>query len=217
MHLYTRHSFYETDDKLTLEIFDKGVDPEQVKIEFQPRAVSLLYCNPSKCVCWASNKFTYENGETKKLVLQPLKGEIDPEASTYTIGKVKVEIKFAKRAAFRWGSLTGDSPDSMSNYAYIYSIYKVLIVLLLQFYPPSRHHLLLLSSHLRISRGLSTKTGKRSQLRSCHLRKRRIPRMTRMSLVIRPWMASSSNSLVMRMRTLSARWWRATTRAAGRP
>ena len=34
-----RHEFYETEDKLTLSIFDKGADPEQVKVSFEPRKV----------------------------------------------------------------------------------------------------------------------------------------------------------------------------------
>ncbi|KAJ8489799.1 hypothetical protein ONZ51_g2710 [Trametes cubensis] len=87
-----RHEFYETDEKLTLSIFDKGADPEQVKITFEPR------------------KFSYVNGE-KTLVLEPLRGQIDPSKSDYTVGKVKVEVRFAKMAHGRWGALVGDSPD----------------------------------------------------------------------------------------------------------
>lgn len=40
----TRHAFYETDEKLTLEIFDKGVDPAQISVVFKSRSVSALYC-----------------------------------------------------------------------------------------------------------------------------------------------------------------------------
>lgn len=36
-----RHEFYETDERLTLSIFDKGADPEQVKINIEPRRVGL--------------------------------------------------------------------------------------------------------------------------------------------------------------------------------
>jgi len=36
-----RYEFYETEDKLTLSIFDKGVDPADVQIKFEPRAVSF--------------------------------------------------------------------------------------------------------------------------------------------------------------------------------
>lgn len=35
-----RHEFYETDEKLTLSVFDKGADPAQVKVTFEPRSVS---------------------------------------------------------------------------------------------------------------------------------------------------------------------------------
>ena len=58
-------------------------------------------------------QFTYQNGATKRLVLRPLKGEIEPSASSFTIGKVKVEVKFAKRGLGRWTALVGDMPDSM--------------------------------------------------------------------------------------------------------
>ncbi|KAA1471515.1 SGS-domain-containing protein [Dentipellis sp. KUC8613] len=90
-----RHEFYETDEKLTLTIFDRGADPAQVSVKFEPRS------------------FVYENGD-KKLELQPLKGQIDPEKSSYAVGKVKVEIRFAKAVLGRWGALEGDSPDPLT-------------------------------------------------------------------------------------------------------
>ena len=55
-------------------------------------------------------QFTYKNGE-KELVLEPLKGQIDPEKSEYTVGKVKVEVRLHKMVLGRWGVLVGDSPD----------------------------------------------------------------------------------------------------------
>lgn len=55
----------------------------------------------------------YQNGD-KVLSLQPLKGQIDPTKSDYTVGKVKVEIRLAKMAQGRWGALVGDAPDRMS-------------------------------------------------------------------------------------------------------
>ncbi|PCH33675.1 SGS-domain-containing protein [Wolfiporia cocos MD-104 SS10] len=92
-----RHEFYETDEKLTLSVFDKGADPAQVSVTFRPRS------------------FTYENGD-KKLVLEPLKGQIDPEKSDYTVGKVKVEVRLVKVAPGRWSALIGDSPDPLSPF-----------------------------------------------------------------------------------------------------
>jgi suppressor of G2 allele of SKP1 len=47
----------------------------------------------------------------KQLVLQPLKGQINPDASEFTVGKVKVEIRLEKMAPGRWKELVGDSPD----------------------------------------------------------------------------------------------------------
>ncbi|KIK07018.1 hypothetical protein K443DRAFT_2794 [Laccaria amethystina LaAM-08-1] len=94
-----RHEFYESDDRVVLSVFDRGADPAQVTVTFEPR------------------KFTYVHGE-KSLILEPLKGQIDPDASNYTVGKVKVEIRLAKRAQGRWGSLVGDSPDPLANTSY---------------------------------------------------------------------------------------------------
>ncbi|TFK57101.1 SGS-domain-containing protein [Heliocybe sulcata] len=93
-----RHEFYETEDKVIISVFDKGADPEQVSVKFEPR------------------KLSYKNGE-KELVLEPLRSQIDPEASSYTVGKVKVEIRVAKIAQGRWGQLTGDTPDPLASYA----------------------------------------------------------------------------------------------------
>lgn len=50
------------------------------------------------------------NGD-KSLVLEPLKGQIDPDASNFMVGKVKVEITLVKLAAGRWNALVGDQPD----------------------------------------------------------------------------------------------------------
>jgi suppressor of G2 allele of SKP1 len=55
-------------------------------------------------------QFIYTNGE-KSLVLEPLKGQIDPDASDFTVGKVKVEVRLIKRAQGRWGDIVGDAPD----------------------------------------------------------------------------------------------------------
>lgn len=59
-------------------------------------------------------QLTYQNGE-KQLVLQPLKGQIDPEGCDYTVGKVKVEVRLKKMAATRWSALVSDIPDGMRN------------------------------------------------------------------------------------------------------
>jgi len=76
--------------QVTISVFDKGADPEQVSVEF------------------TGTTLTYENGE-KKLVLDPLTGNIDPESSSFTVGKVKVEIRLKKKAPGRWVKLFKDS------------------------------------------------------------------------------------------------------------
>lgn len=71
-------------------MFDKGADPEQVSVKFTPSSVSLKRYN-IPFLYSSLLQLHYENGE-KRLVLEPLTGEIDPEASNYTVGKVKVEV-----------------------------------------------------------------------------------------------------------------------------
>jgi len=92
----TRHEFYETDERLILTVFDRGADPAHINVDFQPRRI------------------IYENGE-KILDIQPLKGQIDPEKSSFVVGKVKVEIRLVKVAQGRWGGLIGDAPDPLAN------------------------------------------------------------------------------------------------------
>ncbi|KAF5314121.1 hypothetical protein D9611_006788 [Ephemerocybe angulata] len=91
-----RHEFYETDEKLTLSIFERNADPEQVSIKFEDR------------------KFSFTYGD-KSLVLEPLKGQIIPDQSDYSVGKVKIEVRLVKAIGGRWGALVGDSPDPLTN------------------------------------------------------------------------------------------------------
>lgn len=37
-----RHEFYETDERVTLSVFDKSADPAQVVVNFEPRKVGDL-------------------------------------------------------------------------------------------------------------------------------------------------------------------------------
>jgi len=49
------------------------------------------------------------------LTLSPLKGEIDPAASTYTVSKVKVEVRLQKKAEGRWGKLVKTSDNDRES------------------------------------------------------------------------------------------------------
>jgi suppressor of G2 allele of SKP1 len=120
---HTRHEFYETDERLTLTVFDRGADPAQINVKFQSRSVC------SKCVNRYINnpnklfkQILYENGENI-LDFQPLKGQIDPEKSSFVVGKVKVEIRLAKVAHGRWGGLIGDAPDRTSICTQVHTIW----------------------------------------------------------------------------------------------
>jgi len=59
----------------------------------------------------------YEHEETK-LVLEPLKGVVNPDESTYSVGKVKTEIRLVKsiESQGRWGKLVKDpaAPEGRS-------------------------------------------------------------------------------------------------------
>ncbi|KAL0581632.1 Cochaperone protein [Marasmius crinis-equi] len=93
-----RHEYYETDERVTVSVFDRNADPAQVSVQFEDR------------------KVTYTNGD-KVLVLAPLKGTVKPDACEYTVGKVKVELRLSKVMLGRWGGLIGDSPDPLANSA----------------------------------------------------------------------------------------------------
>jgi len=65
-------------------------------------------------VSFEPRKLSYSNGDSI-LVLQPLKGQIDPSASSYRVLSVKVEIRLKKMAPGRWGELVGSSPDPLAS------------------------------------------------------------------------------------------------------
>lgn len=45
--VFPRHEFYETDEVLTLSIFDRGADPTQVNVNFEDRRVHFCSFDPS--------------------------------------------------------------------------------------------------------------------------------------------------------------------------
>ena len=132
--LIPRHEFYETDEKLILTIFDRGADPAQVNVKFEPRSVRLS-------TSWLRGldpffQILYENGD-KSLHCHPLKGQIDPEQSSFVVGKIKVELRLVKAAQGRWGGLIGDAPDRTSHANYCFPCYA--------------HSLLALANSARVS------------------------------------------------------------------
>ncbi|KAF8708389.1 SGS protein, partial [Rhizoctonia solani] len=88
-----RHEFYETDDRLTLSVFVRNANPDQVSVKFTNDSVDFSYGD-------------------QHLYLSPLRAGIDPAQSGYRVGKVKVEIWLAKLVHGRWGTLvsSGSAP-----------------------------------------------------------------------------------------------------------
>ncbi|TFY62913.1 hypothetical protein EVJ58_g3552 [Rhodofomes roseus] len=113
-----RHEFYETDERLTISVFDKGADPAQVAVSFEPRSVSLRRAPEPMSRAFrpltpaVAPQLSYENGD-KRLQLAPLKGQIDPSKSDYTVGKVKIEIRLAKIVRRSTASLRDSSCSAM--------------------------------------------------------------------------------------------------------
>ncbi|CAE6462902.1 unnamed protein product [Rhizoctonia solani] len=87
-----RHEFYETDDKLTLSVFVRNANPDEVNIKF------------------TNNSFDFVYGDNQ-LHLEPLRAGIDPAQSGYRVGKVKVEIWLAKLVHGRWGTLLSSGAE----------------------------------------------------------------------------------------------------------
>ncbi|KAB5594707.1 Protein SGT1 [Ceratobasidium theobromae] len=87
-----RHEFYETDDRLTLSVFVRNANPDDVSVKFTNQSVDFSY------------------GDTA-LHLTPLRAGIDPEKSGFRVGKVKVEIWLSKLVHGRWGKLLGNNSE----------------------------------------------------------------------------------------------------------
>ncbi|CAE6425338.1 unnamed protein product [Rhizoctonia solani] len=87
-----RHEFYETDDKLTLSVFVRNANPDEVNVKFTNDSVDFSY-------------------NDQRLLLEPLRAGIDPAQSGYRVGKVKVEIWLAKLVHGRWGTLLSSGSE----------------------------------------------------------------------------------------------------------
>lgn len=61
--IWSRHEFYETDEKLTLSIFDRGADPNQVSVTFQPRKVIHPYWHQDLLIHHAIAVYLYKRRE----------------------------------------------------------------------------------------------------------------------------------------------------------
>lgn len=53
-----RHEFYESDERVVLSVFDRGADPAQVTVTFEPRKVIFsisLHLRPNKLIIYYSS------------------------------------------------------------------------------------------------------------------------------------------------------------------
>ena len=57
--------------------------------------------------------------------MDPLKGDVIPDSSDFTVGKVKVEVRLSKalHAQGRWGKLLGDPTDADGKYYAFTALY----------------------------------------------------------------------------------------------
>ncbi|ELU41715.1 Sgt1 [Rhizoctonia solani AG-1 IA] len=108
-----RHEFYETDDRLTLSVFVRNANPDQVSVKFTNDSVShKTLCLSQLTVCALKVDFSYGD---QHLYLSPLRAGIDPAQSGYRVGKVKVEIWLAKLVHGRWGTLVSSGSAHLPN------------------------------------------------------------------------------------------------------
>jgi len=92
-----RHSFYENEEELFLDVFIKGLERTKVSVNFEPRKLTLQYLD-------------------QKWTLDSLKGFIDPEGSSFEVRPVKIAITLKKQGLGRWGTLEAKADPLASTY-----------------------------------------------------------------------------------------------------
>ncbi|EJT97756.1 CS-domain-containing protein [Dacryopinax primogenitus] len=91
-----RYEWYQTDGKTTITVYVKNAEADKVKIEFAPKSLVFSYGD-------------------QQLVLEPLPTEINTDASSYTVMKMKVEIGLVKKVAGRWQAITGEQEGTVQH------------------------------------------------------------------------------------------------------
>jgi suppressor of G2 allele of SKP1 len=85
---------FQSNTSMSVSIFSKGVNKEDLKVEFLEKAV-LLY------------PLVYPNGDKREYHLY-LWGEIDPSRSKFTVTPNKVELSLTKKVPGKWPVLQAD-------------------------------------------------------------------------------------------------------------
>merc|ERR1712241_788268 len=92
-----KHDWYQTETTVVVEVRIKGLDKDQLTVEFQPRELSVSALIPQR------------NNTEYNLEID-LAHEIQPERCTFKVLSTKLEIKMLKKDGFRWTVLEGDDP-----------------------------------------------------------------------------------------------------------
>merc|ERR1711931_393147 len=92
-----KHDWYQTETTVVVEVRIKGLDKDQVTVEFQPRELSVSALIPQR------------NNTEYNLEID-LAHEIQPERCTFKVLSTKLEIKMLKKDGIRWTVLEGDDP-----------------------------------------------------------------------------------------------------------
>lgn len=92
-----KHDWYQTETTVVIEVRIKGLNKDQVTVEFQPRELSVSALIPQR------------NNAEYNLEID-LAHEIQPEKCTFKVLSTKLEIKMMKKDGIRWTVLEGEDP-----------------------------------------------------------------------------------------------------------
>jgi len=101
-----RCSFYQTDSRLTVDVFLKNLTPEQVAINCDSRAIRISPVQGASLGTFGGSIWLL------------LFGEIKPEATKYSVKSMKIELVLQKQTPRKWAALRhGDSElvDNLSS------------------------------------------------------------------------------------------------------
>lgn len=91
---------FQSNTSMSVSIFSKGVNKENLKTQFESRAVKL-------------DSLIYPSGEEKPFEIE-LWGEIDTEASKVAVTPNKVELTLVKKVPGKWAQLKADGKANVS-------------------------------------------------------------------------------------------------------
>ena len=91
-----KHDWYQTETAVVVEVRIKGLNKDQVTVDFEPRSLSVTAKLPQ-----SQSDYSLEID---------LSHEIQPEKCTFKVLSTKLEIKMLKKDGIRWTVLEGEDP-----------------------------------------------------------------------------------------------------------